>query len=350
MMRLFTLWNSNAGLVQNARDGNLNRVLDLLQRGLDVNDKNEYGDTALVWASNNGHLEVVRALLKVEGVDVNIKDMDGGTALIYACWKGHLDVARALLSHVAVDVNIRDNNGETALILASEKGHLDIICALLKHNGVDVNIQDNDGKTALIVASDMGHLEVVCSLLKHEGVDVNIKDDDGKTALIVASKEGHLEVVRALVNYEVSNVNIMDKYGYTALDFARMKTKDGVARLLEEHMERVKRLEKEKPEGSDITIQQDRNRLLEAMKTSSADPVELSLDYIERCIKKDHKLGSGAYGDVFLAEDSHLPKKFAVKLIRLTLCDQGTIENIRKSLQRELSVSSLSTDIFTHWE
>jgi hypothetical protein len=254
--------------------------------------------------------------LKVEGVDVNIKDMDGGTALIYACWKGHLDVARALLSHVAVDVNIRDNNGETALILASEKGHLDIICALLKHNGVDVNIQDNDGKTALIVAS----------------------------------KEGHLEVVRALVNYEVSNVNIMDKYGYTALDFARMKTKDGVARLLEEHMERVKRLEKEKPEGSDITIQQDRNRLLEAMKTSSADPVELSLDYIERCIKKDHKLGSGAYGDVFLAEDSHLPKKFAVKLIRLTLCDQGTIENIRKSLQRELSVSSLSTDIFTHWE
>ena len=104
------------------------------------------------------------------------------------------------------------------------------------------------------------------------------------------------------------------------------------------------------PPSDDAEIVQDRIMLLDVMNSPSAKPVELSLEYIQRCIKKDHKLGSGAYGDVFLAEDSHLPKKFAVKLIRPTHCDQGTIENIRKSFQRELSVRSLSTDIFTHWE
>ena len=62
-------------------------------------------------------------------------------------------------------------------------------------------------------------------------------------------------------------------------------------------------------------LDQDGRKLLHVMNTTAADPVELSLEYIlKRCIKMNHKLGSGAYGDVlFLAEDSPLPKKFAVK-------------------------------------
>ena len=91
------------------------------------------------------------------------------------------------------------------------------------------------------------------------------------------------------------------------------------------------------------------------MNTPSAEPVELSMDYIERCMKKDHdgkpiKLGSGAFGDVFLAEDSHLPKKFAVKMISPEQCDLETIEEMRRSFLRELSVSSTSIVIFTHRE
>ena len=99
--------------------------------------------------------------------------------------------------------------------------------------------------------------------------------------------------------------------------------------------------------SDDAEIEQDRSKLLHVMRTTSADPVELSLEYIERCIKKDHKLGSGAYGDVFLAEDCHLPKKFAVKMISPTKCDQDTIEEIRKSFRTELSVSSVLSVVFT---
>ncbi|KAI2489093.1 serine/threonine kinase [Fragilaria crotonensis] len=71
------------------------------------------------------------------------------------------------------------------------------------------------------------------------------------------------------------------------------------------------------------------------MNTSSADPVELSLEYIKRCLT-DHELGKGAFGDVFLAEDSRLPKKFAVKMISPTHRDEAAINEIRKTFQKEL--------------
>jgi hypothetical protein len=93
-------------------------------------------------------------------------------------------------------------------------------------------------------------------------------------------------------------------------------------------------------------IEQDRTNLRHVMTTPSADPVELSLEYIKLCLT-DHKLATGAYGDVFLAEDSHLRKRFAVKMISPTQCDQDTIELMRKRFQIELSVSSISSVVFT---
>ena len=78
------------------------------------------------------------------------------------------------------------------------------------------------------------------------------------------------------------------------------------------------------------------------MSSNSKDhpPVELSYQYILRYIT-DHQLGSGAFGDVYLAEDRHLPKKFVVKKIKLAQSDQETIDQIQKSFQRELSVRSV---------
>ncbi len=70
------------------------------------------------------------------------------------------------------------------------------------------------------------------------------------------------------------------------------------------------------------------------MKTRSAEHVELSLEYIQRCIKKDYdakqiKLGSCVFGKVFLAEDIRLPKKFTLKIKRHSHSDQLTIKEIR---------------------
>ncbi|KAI2499332.1 serine/threonine kinase [Fragilaria crotonensis] len=354
--------------------------------GVDVNTKDDFGVAALIAGSRKGHLEVVRALLKHDGVDVNIKNDHGATALIIAIEKGHVEVVRALLNHVRVDVNTKNNNGDaalhlaslsgrvelvhalmnhrrvevnvknnhgaTALTLASEMGHVEVVRALLNHVRVDVNIKNsNHGDTALILASWKGHLEVARALLKHHGVDVNIQNNNGNTALTLASYDGHVEVVRALLEHDGVDVNIKNNHGATALDCARRQKKADVALLLELHIKRDRRQKTgwtwmalvcasvwgSLSAVSSFRIEQFRKKLDHVMNTISAEPVELSLAYIERCIKKDHKLGSGAFGDVFLAEDSRLPKKFAVKMISPTKCDDATIKEIRKTFRTELS-------------
>jgi hypothetical protein len=279
-------------------------------------------------------------------------------SLIKSAFDGNLEEVLDLLRRGA-NVNAQQRDGITALFFASQEGHLEVVRELLQHNEVDVNLTRDTGATALYTASQNGHVDIVHALLQHGKVDVNRWFHTGSTALYVACQNGHVKVVRALLQHDKVDVNLQCYDGSTAFDVARTKKNHDIVRLLKEHVEREKlrapvegkrrRQESSFSKPDDADIEQDRRKLLEVMETSSAKPVELSLAYIERCIKKDHKLGSGAFGDVFLAEDSHLPK-FAVKMISPTHCDQGYIERIRKSFRRELSVSSLSTGIFTPWE
>jgi ankyrin repeat protein len=82
---------------------------------------------------------------------VNAKTKRGDTALMMASEKGHLEIVKWLIANNA-DVNAKDNKdnvGETALILASEKGHLEIVKLLIANNA-DVNAKSNGEWTALM--------------------------------------------------------------------------------------------------------------------------------------------------------------------------------------------------------
>jgi ankyrin repeat protein len=302
MMRFLNLSNSDSKLVKNARAGNLDRVRDLLRKGVNVNVKNKYGEVALVSANIDGHVDVICALLNGEGVDVNTKDAHGVTALFVASEKGHFEVVHALLKHEGIDANIKDDDGNTALIMASWNGHLEVVRVLLNHEGVDANIKDIHGCTALYYASEFGHSEVVHALLKHEGVDANIKDDNGSTAISMASEKGHLEVVHALINHKGVDVNTRDNYGYTALDLARMNSKGCVARLLEEYMEHENLLVENNPAGSGSKLRVTRypprrnvngassdNAKIEQVKSKCAEPVEYSLEYISQYLASEKR-------------------------------------------------------------
>ena len=50
-------------LVNASKNGDLARVQKLIGEGADVDKDHAWGDTPLLWASRNGHLEVVRVLL-----------------------------------------------------------------------------------------------------------------------------------------------------------------------------------------------------------------------------------------------------------------------------------------------
>jgi ankyrin repeat protein len=81
-------------------NGSLEIVKILLDKGADVNTKDNYGSTALMMASRDGRIEVVKLLLSKKA-DANAKDEDGDTALIKATNEGNTEMMDLLKSHGA---------------------------------------------------------------------------------------------------------------------------------------------------------------------------------------------------------------------------------------------------------
>lgn len=148
-------------LLRAADQGHLEVVNVLLDKGADLNTKDNRGETALiaavrkhhsevanvllgkgvyqedlgalvlVVAAAEGRLEVVRLLLD-KGTDVNTKDEYGRTALMAASWEGRLEVVKLLLDKGA-DVNAKDKNGYTAMRMATTNGGPEIVTYLEAH-------------------------------------------------------------------------------------------------------------------------------------------------------------------------------------------------------------------------
>lgn len=122
-----------------------------------------------------GDWETVRSLAGQSGTDLNAKDCDGVTALMFASSEGNIDVVRELVSRGAL-VDAQDRRGNTPFVRAwteivalvssfskessaygqgdsSFVERLDEIEKLVKtaiclvENGADVNAQDNTGNT-----------------------------------------------------------------------------------------------------------------------------------------------------------------------------------------------------------
>ncbi|TKZ22677.1 ankyrin repeat domain-containing protein, partial [Brachyspira catarrhinii] len=76
--------------------------------------EDNYGMTALMYASHIGNKEAVELLIK-SGVEVDEVNDDGITALMYACENSNsVEVVKFLIDNGA-DVNLKSNYGETAL-------------------------------------------------------------------------------------------------------------------------------------------------------------------------------------------------------------------------------------------
>ncbi|KAF0719332.1 Aste57867_1116 [Aphanomyces stellatus] len=186
------------------------RLLLARRSDIHVNCTNEFGESALHWASERGHLDVVDVLLDTHGMDVNLVDENGQSALHYASEEDHVDVVRALLHH-AIDVNLVDEDGKSALHCASAKGCVQVVRALLATHGIDINAVTEAGSSALQLATAHGHAPVVLALLENNAVDVNFIDKDKKSALHNASMSGYVDIVQALLHFPGIDANIVDK-------------------------------------------------------------------------------------------------------------------------------------------
>lgn len=81
--------------------------------------------TPLMRAAAMGHVERLLELL-AEGAEVNARGPRDSTALMFAAGAGHVDIVKILVEHGA-DLDAREAGGWTALCHAREDGETEIV-------------------------------------------------------------------------------------------------------------------------------------------------------------------------------------------------------------------------------
>lgn len=150
-------------LIEAAFNNSIEVIERLLKQGVDVDEKNKSGNTALMIAAANGNTEMLRMLIYMAKANVNIQDCYGNTPLMWAVVKGYAEIVNILINANA-DVNIQNHEGRTALIYAVGEENKDIVEILVKANA-DLNIKDHKDKTALIYAKQIGKEDIVNFLI-----------------------------------------------------------------------------------------------------------------------------------------------------------------------------------------
>ncbi|CAL0326822.1 unnamed protein product [Lupinus luteus] len=255
------------------RSGNLELVLEIISGRVDeelkklLSNQNNSGETALYVAAENGHVDIVKELIRYHDVVLaSIKarngfdafhiaakngelevlkilmeaipevsmtvDQSNTTALHTAAAQGHIEVVNFLLEKGSSLVTIAKSNGKTVFHSASRNGHVDVIKALLIREPEIATRIDKKGQTALHMAVKGQNLEMVDELVKLNPSSANIVDAKGNTALHVASRKGRLQIVQKLIDCRGIDTDVINKSGETALDTAEKNGRLDIARFL----------------------------------------------------------------------------------------------------------------------
>ena len=146
-------------------------------------------------ACRNGQKSIVQIFLKKGGIDINKRDQEGNTALYYACQKGYRDIVALLLDNDA-DASCINNRSESPLHAAARSGNKEILGKLLQ-KGADINVTDNEGRTPLICLLDNKRTDAALFLMD-QGADTEVADASGHKAIDYATAHGLREVVARL--------------------------------------------------------------------------------------------------------------------------------------------------------
>ncbi|KAM4526015.1 uncharacterized protein V3H82_000468 isoform 10-T10 [Fundulus diaphanus] len=221
----------NACYLRSARAGNLEKALEYLKNGVDINICNQNGLNALHLASKEGHVEVVAELIK-QGANVDAATKKGNTALHIASLAGQSDVVKELVTNGA-NVNAQSQNGFTPLYMAAQENHLEVVQFLLD-NGSSQSIATEDGFTPLAVALQQGHDQVVSLLLENDtkgkvrlpALHIAARKDDTKAAALLLQNDHNADVESKMM------VNRTTESGFTPLHIAAHYGNINVATLL----------------------------------------------------------------------------------------------------------------------
>jgi ankyrin repeat protein len=221
-------------LINAIRENNVNRVRQLISKGSDVNEVDNYfRESPLYHAmilNGDGNVDIIRLLLEAPGINMNRIQGGDKTYLMHLAKMSQDSHSQdntkqviQLFIEKGADVNMVDSEGKTALIIAIKIYRPQNAIAFIE-SGADIHVTDNNGKNALWYAMlqdfrwNRRDSTRVVEMLIEKGADTNIVDSDGTTMLMLTLNEPH--IIRILLDTNTMDVNRTNHQGKTALMFA----------------------------------------------------------------------------------------------------------------------------------
>jgi ankyrin repeat protein/uncharacterized protein YdcH (DUF465 family) len=177
--------------------GDLAAVQNLLLSGVNIHTQDQDGQTILIHALNEIHLtklhntasnsveektkRTIAQLLIDSGADLNVKDKYGTSPLIFAVRHGDLEMVQSMVEKGAA-LEACDAHNETALYHAAIKGFADIFIYLLDKQA-DIHVINDKKNNILMEACASWNIDLVRFLLAKKCFDLGYKNHNGDNAL-----------------------------------------------------------------------------------------------------------------------------------------------------------------------
>ncbi|XP_060218202.1 uncharacterized protein LOC132645306 isoform X1 [Lycium barbarum] len=187
--------NKRGALHFAAREGKIDLCKYLVEElKIDINEKDEEGETPVLHAARQGHTATVQYLVE-HGADPAIPSASGATALHHAAGDGHIELVKFLLSK-GVDVDLQSDVG-TPLMWAAGLGQADAVKVLLEHHA-NLHVQTEDDNVSPLVSAVAANSLPCVELLVKAGANVNVRAGEA-TPLLIAAHNGSAEIIKCLL-------------------------------------------------------------------------------------------------------------------------------------------------------
>ncbi|CAH9098794.1 unnamed protein product [Cuscuta europaea] len=179
----------------------------LLKRGLDPNESDNNGRSALHIAASKGCENCVALLLDF-GADPNCIDIEGSIPVWEAILGKHESIIRMLIDNGAE--LCRGDMGRFACI-AAEENNMDLLKEIVQWGGDVTHPKANNGSTALHIAVCEGNLEMV-KYLVNQGADIDKPEENGWTPRSLAEQQGHEDIKQLFLELSKKEKNKTTSY------------------------------------------------------------------------------------------------------------------------------------------
>lgn len=209
---------------------NAKKLKKFLHTGIDINCRNNQGDTPFLYAVRTHKNRLLEFLLKIPEVNVNAVDPNGNTSVIIAAKYKNIDLMKRLTSHI--HYNQSDILNFLFAYKNQKKWNNEQIQKCID-TGIKnfLNTQNNKGNTALMTAISCGNYALIRYLVEH-GADIKKSNIFGLTPMISAIEKANRKSVKYLIEYN-SDTNFSTEEEATLLTLAKEKGLKKITQILE---------------------------------------------------------------------------------------------------------------------